>query len=176
VEIGASLQHVSRNRLVLGVGPGGGEAQWAAAGVPYRERGRRTDTALRAPPVRPVRRRVVPVADLAVRGGRRRRPPGRAGHRLRPPGTHDHDRRHRSAGLSRRSAHRRRDRQNVADAYGKDAALAAGLPFTGGPTQVAERLATYETAGASHLVIGLAGPGWRAQCEVLAEARAGQAP
>ena len=29
----ASLQHVSRNRLVLGVGSGGGEAQWAAAGV-----------------------------------------------------------------------------------------------------------------------------------------------
>ncbi|WP_326829745.1 LLM class flavin-dependent oxidoreductase [Streptosporangium sp. NBC_01810] len=42
----ASLQHVSGGRLVLGVGSGGGAGQWAAAGVPYGERGRRTDTAL----------------------------------------------------------------------------------------------------------------------------------
>ncbi len=42
----ASLQHVSDGRLVLGVGSGGGAGQWAAAGVPYGERGRRTDTAL----------------------------------------------------------------------------------------------------------------------------------
>src|SRR5689334_9434352 len=46
----ASLQHVSGNRLILGVGSGGGEAQWAAAGVPYAERGRRTDTAVRLLP------------------------------------------------------------------------------------------------------------------------------
>lgn len=42
----ATLQYVSGNRLVLGVGSGGGAGQWAAAGVPYSERGRRTDTAL----------------------------------------------------------------------------------------------------------------------------------
>ncbi|MFD0656283.1 LLM class flavin-dependent oxidoreductase [Thermocatellispora tengchongensis] len=42
----ASLQYVSGGRLVLGVGSGGGEEQWAAAGVPYKQRGRRTDTAL----------------------------------------------------------------------------------------------------------------------------------
>ena len=42
----ASLQYVSGGRLILGVGSGGGAAQWAAAGVPYGERGRRTDTAL----------------------------------------------------------------------------------------------------------------------------------
>ncbi|WP_037970899.1 LLM class flavin-dependent oxidoreductase [Streptosporangium amethystogenes] len=42
----ASLQHVSGGRLVLGVGSGGGAGQWAAAGVPYGERGRRTDSAL----------------------------------------------------------------------------------------------------------------------------------
>jgi alkanesulfonate monooxygenase SsuD/methylene tetrahydromethanopterin reductase-like flavin-dependent oxidoreductase (luciferase family) len=46
----ASLQHVTDGRLVLGIGSGGGPAQWAAAGVPYRERGRRTDTALRLLP------------------------------------------------------------------------------------------------------------------------------
>jgi alkanesulfonate monooxygenase SsuD/methylene tetrahydromethanopterin reductase-like flavin-dependent oxidoreductase (luciferase family) len=42
----ASLQYVSGDRLVLGVGSGGGPGQWAAAGVPYDQRGSRTDTAL----------------------------------------------------------------------------------------------------------------------------------
>ncbi|MDN3358582.1 LLM class flavin-dependent oxidoreductase [Actinomadura sp. DC4] len=42
----ASLQYVSGGRLILGVGSGGGPAQWAAAGVAYAERGRRTDAAL----------------------------------------------------------------------------------------------------------------------------------
>lgn len=48
----ASLQHVSGGRVILGVGAGGDrhEASWAAAGVPRRERGRRTDAALRALP------------------------------------------------------------------------------------------------------------------------------
>ncbi|MFH9419764.1 LLM class flavin-dependent oxidoreductase [Streptomyces sp. NPDC017529] len=46
----ASLQHVADGRLVLGVEPGGGREQWAAAGVPYEERGRRTDSALRLLP------------------------------------------------------------------------------------------------------------------------------
>jgi alkanesulfonate monooxygenase SsuD/methylene tetrahydromethanopterin reductase-like flavin-dependent oxidoreductase (luciferase family) len=44
----ASLQHVSGDRLVLGVGVGGDrhDRSWAAAGVPRSERGRRTDAAL----------------------------------------------------------------------------------------------------------------------------------
>lgn len=46
----ASLQYVSGDRLILGVGSGGGEEQWRAAEVPFAERGRRTDRALRALP------------------------------------------------------------------------------------------------------------------------------
>ncbi|TCC65515.1 LLM class flavin-dependent oxidoreductase [Kribbella pittospori] len=46
----ASLQYVSGERLILGVGSGGGEEQWRAAEVPFAERGRRTDRALRALP------------------------------------------------------------------------------------------------------------------------------
>jgi len=48
----ASLQHISGDRLLLGVGAGGDrhEASWAAAGVPRKERGRRTDEALRLLP------------------------------------------------------------------------------------------------------------------------------
>jgi alkanesulfonate monooxygenase SsuD/methylene tetrahydromethanopterin reductase-like flavin-dependent oxidoreductase (luciferase family) len=48
----ASLQHVSHDRLILGVGAGGDRhnLSWVAAGVPRRERGRRTDAALRVLP------------------------------------------------------------------------------------------------------------------------------
>jgi alkanesulfonate monooxygenase SsuD/methylene tetrahydromethanopterin reductase-like flavin-dependent oxidoreductase (luciferase family) len=48
----ASLQHVSGGRVLLGIGAGGGrhQASWAAAGVRRRERGRRTDAALRVLP------------------------------------------------------------------------------------------------------------------------------
>ncbi|UUV32640.1 LLM class flavin-dependent oxidoreductase [Amycolatopsis roodepoortensis] len=46
----ATLQEVSGERLILGIGSGGGEAQFAAAGVPYGERGPRTDQALRLLP------------------------------------------------------------------------------------------------------------------------------
>lgn len=48
----ASLQHASGDRVILGVGAGGDrhDQSWVAAGVPRRERGRRTDAALRALP------------------------------------------------------------------------------------------------------------------------------
>jgi alkanesulfonate monooxygenase SsuD/methylene tetrahydromethanopterin reductase-like flavin-dependent oxidoreductase (luciferase family) len=46
----ATLQHVSGGRVALGVGTGGvmmhGTEAWEAVGVPYAERGRRTDEAL----------------------------------------------------------------------------------------------------------------------------------
>jgi alkanesulfonate monooxygenase SsuD/methylene tetrahydromethanopterin reductase-like flavin-dependent oxidoreductase (luciferase family) len=48
----AALQHVSGDRLLLGVGVGGDrhDRSWAAAGVPRTERGRRLDAALRVLP------------------------------------------------------------------------------------------------------------------------------
>ncbi len=42
----ATLQNLSRGRLVLGVGAGWLEAEFAALGVPFRERGRRLDEGL----------------------------------------------------------------------------------------------------------------------------------
>jgi alkanesulfonate monooxygenase SsuD/methylene tetrahydromethanopterin reductase-like flavin-dependent oxidoreductase (luciferase family) len=45
----ASLQHISGNRVLLGVGTGGamhGTEAWEAVGIPYAERGRRTDERL----------------------------------------------------------------------------------------------------------------------------------
>jgi alkanesulfonate monooxygenase SsuD/methylene tetrahydromethanopterin reductase-like flavin-dependent oxidoreductase (luciferase family) len=48
----ATLQHLSGDRVLLGIGVGGDRHQrsWAAAGVPRRERGRRTDAALEVLP------------------------------------------------------------------------------------------------------------------------------
>jgi alkanesulfonate monooxygenase SsuD/methylene tetrahydromethanopterin reductase-like flavin-dependent oxidoreductase (luciferase family) len=48
----ASLQHVSGDRIILGVGAGGDrhDRSWTAVGLPRRERGRRTDAALRVLP------------------------------------------------------------------------------------------------------------------------------
>ncbi|MFI6291466.1 LLM class flavin-dependent oxidoreductase [Nonomuraea sp. NPDC050790] len=49
----ASLQHLSGGRVLLGIGSGGpvhGEAAWRAVGVPFAERGRRTDAALEVLP------------------------------------------------------------------------------------------------------------------------------
>ena len=48
----ASLQYLSGGRLLLGIGAGGDrhDAAWNAAGIPRRERGRRTDEALRVLP------------------------------------------------------------------------------------------------------------------------------
>ena len=60
---------------------------------------------------------------------------------------------------------------NIARAYGKSLDQAEGLPIVGDAQQVADRFAAYADAGATHLVIGLAGDGWREQCEILAEAR-----
>lgn len=49
----ATLQHLSGDRVLLGVGSGGsahGEAAWRAVDVPFAERGRRTDESLAALP------------------------------------------------------------------------------------------------------------------------------
>jgi alkanesulfonate monooxygenase SsuD/methylene tetrahydromethanopterin reductase-like flavin-dependent oxidoreductase (luciferase family) len=49
----STLQHVSGNRLVLGVGTGNpvhGDIGWRAAGMSYADRGQRTDAALRVLP------------------------------------------------------------------------------------------------------------------------------
>jgi alkanesulfonate monooxygenase SsuD/methylene tetrahydromethanopterin reductase-like flavin-dependent oxidoreductase (luciferase family) len=49
----STMQYVSGNRVVLGVGTGNpvhGDIGWRAAGVPYENRGRRTDEALRVLP------------------------------------------------------------------------------------------------------------------------------
>jgi alkanesulfonate monooxygenase SsuD/methylene tetrahydromethanopterin reductase-like flavin-dependent oxidoreductase (luciferase family) len=207
----ASLRWISGGRLVLGVGSGGGPEQWAAAGVPYAERGARTDTALRLLPEllagaevvlpdqadAPVRlgpatavppiwvgnaspvaiRRAAQLGDGwfpsligpdAVAAGltrlRELRPPDRPEPTVAVGATGTF-----GAGADRPS---RRDlAEGISRAYGRPADEVLDIPLAGPPAAVAEQLARYAGAGAHHVVIGLGGAGWRAQCDALAEIR-----
>jgi alkanesulfonate monooxygenase SsuD/methylene tetrahydromethanopterin reductase-like flavin-dependent oxidoreductase (luciferase family) len=205
----ASLQYVSRDRLILGIGSGGGPAQWDAAGVPYAERGRRTDTALRllpslltgekvqlapdqptielAPAVTPPPFWVGNASQVAIRRA------ARFGDGWFPSVLTAEDVAHGATQLVELAAEYSRPtpviavgaagslgsggptRDEVAtslsQSYGIPASKAVSIPITGGPAQVAERLAEYHAVGARHLAMGFSGPNWREQCEVLAEAR-----
>src|ERR1700761_9188787 len=81
----ATLQYLSGDRVLLGIGAGGDrhDAAWQAAGGPRRERGHRTHEAPRPPP-RPLGGRRgrphpggAPPAHRQRRQSRRPRPPGR---------------------------------------------------------------------------------------------------
>lgn len=189
----ASLQYVSQGRLVLGVGSGGGPKQWAAAGVPYAERGKRTDTALRLLP-RLLAGEQVDDIELAPAVSR---PPfwignaspvaiqraARYGDGWFPSLISPEDVAQGAKQLGGRltiavgatgrlgNADRASIAAGISEAYGMPLERAMRIPITGGPQEVAERLAAYEAAGASHLVFGVSGGDWRAQCELLAEAR-----
>ncbi|XVQ15567.1 LLM class flavin-dependent oxidoreductase [Spirillospora sp. CA-255316] len=210
----ATLAHLARGRLVLGAGSGGGPEQWAAAGVPYGERGRRTDTALEllprllageevplpdapgAPPVRlepavdmpPVWvgnasaaaiRRAARLGDgwfpslispEEVAEGAERLAEQATGHGRPVPvvaigGTC-------ALGTGPGLPSREDLASGISGAYGRPLEEVLDIPLTGKPEEAAERLAAYRAAGARHAVIGVAGPGWRAQVDLLAEVRA----
>jgi alkanesulfonate monooxygenase SsuD/methylene tetrahydromethanopterin reductase-like flavin-dependent oxidoreductase (luciferase family) len=205
----ASLQHVSQGRLILGIGSGGGPAQWAAAGVSYADRGRRTDTALRllpgllagekvqlapdqptvelAPAVTPPPFWIGNASPVAIRRA------ARFGDGWFPSVLTAEDVAHGAARLAELAAEHGRPTPvitvggagslgsggpshdeiatSLSQSYGIPADKAASIPITGGPKQVAEKLAEYHAVGAQHLVLGFSGANWRGQCEVLAEAR-----
>jgi alkanesulfonate monooxygenase SsuD/methylene tetrahydromethanopterin reductase-like flavin-dependent oxidoreductase (luciferase family) len=62
-------------------------------------------------------------------------------------------------------------RHSLVAAYGMDPDQAAAVPLTGTPARAAERIEEYADAGATHLVVGATGPGWRRQYELLAETK-----
>lgn len=189
----ASLQHVAAGRVVLGIGSGGGEEQWAAAGVPYAERGARTDTALARlphlladPPVeRPpfwvgnasavALRRAARygdgwfpslVAPSALVVGVRRLGELAAGHGRSVPTVAIGA----TGALGPGVPSRREIAEGVAAVYGRPVDEVGSVPLSGSPQQVAEQLVAYREAGAAHAVVGVAGGDWREQCALLAAA------
>lgn len=195
----ASLQHLSNDRVILGIGSGGGPAQWAAAGVPYADRGRRTDRALDLLPGLLAGEPVVVDGQRVVLEPGVTRPPfwvgnaspvalrraARAGDGWFPsliPAAEV------AAGAARLAdladtprviavgatgalgenvASQGEIEESIRANYGR---AAVGVPITGGPGQVADRLTEFHQAGAHHLVMGFADGDWRTQCDLLAEA------
>ncbi|GGP00981.1 LLM class flavin-dependent oxidoreductase [Nonomuraea glycinis] len=209
----ATLQHVSGDRLVLGIGSGGGPGQWRAAGVPFDQRGSRTDTALELLP-----------RLLAGKETRLRDEPGEPAVELTPAtamppvwvGNASRIAIRRAArwgdgwfpslisprevatgrellsasaqeagrtvpviaiggvaalGTGSEVPSRARIASGISGAYGRPLEEAMEIPLTGPPQQAAERLAAYREAGATHAVVGISGGDWRAQVDLLAEAR-----
>ncbi|HEY7201910.1 MAG TPA: LLM class flavin-dependent oxidoreductase [Candidatus Dormibacteraeota bacterium] len=200
----ATLQLLSGGRVILGVGTGGeahGSAGWEAAGIPYAERGRRTDAALAAlPGLIAGGGGLAPAADVPpiwVGGGspaalRRAVAHGAAWF---PSMVLADAVAEGASRLGELAAAAGRQPPAVAvggfalldeaaaggsalerlaaglAAYGVPPDRAARLPVAGPPEAAAERFAEYARAGAGHLVLNVAGADWRRQCELIAEAR-----
>ena len=197
----ASLQEVSANRLILGIGSGGGPEQWAAAGIPYADRGRRTDEALSLLPGllagketliagHPVTLQpAVPqppfwignASPVAIRRA------ARLGNGWFPSLISPTQVAEGATELADLSAENHviaigttgalgsgvRSQQELSAAITKTYGTPAeGIPITGSPSEAAARLATYAQAGAHHIVMGFADSNWQTQCDLLAQATA----
>ncbi|WP_232663680.1 LLM class flavin-dependent oxidoreductase [Pseudonocardia sp. TRM90224] len=199
----ATLVEISGGRFVLGVGSGGGPEQWAAAGVPYDERGARTDTALEllpallagepvtlpdgaavtlAPAVAPPPVWVGNASAVALRRAARfgagwfpsliTAAEVAAGVATLAAAQHRPTVAIGMAGALGAGVPARTEiAAGIASAYGRPVEEVASVPLSGGPGEVAEQLAAYAAAGASHAVIGIAGGDWRRQVDLLAEAK-----
>jgi alkanesulfonate monooxygenase SsuD/methylene tetrahydromethanopterin reductase-like flavin-dependent oxidoreductase (luciferase family) len=203
-----TLQHLSGNRVVLGVGIGGfpGSPFWRAAGGPPHGRGRWTDAALRAlpglirgeptklgddeitlgpaAPVPPIliggnseaamRRAVlygdgwapslIGPADLAGKVVRLREIADELQRPVPSISVGGH------AILVDNPAAVESFVRVLVEAHGMPPEKAAGVPVTGSPARVAERLQAYSEAGADRVGLGLDGGDWMRQAEALAEA------
>jgi alkanesulfonate monooxygenase SsuD/methylene tetrahydromethanopterin reductase-like flavin-dependent oxidoreductase (luciferase family) len=186
----ATLQRVSANRVVLGVGAGGfpGTPFWQAAGGPATGRGRHTDEVLAALPELISGLGHVPVPPIFV-GGNSDAALRRVvsyGHGWLPSllteaeladrltvlrtltdsdptvhvGTH----------LGIDAAARDTIVADLVRLHGMSREKAATIPITGGPREIAERLAGYGAAGADGVTVALDGD-WRRGIDLLAEAQ-----
>lgn len=176
-----TLQYVSGDRLLLGVGTGNpahGDAGWRAAGVPYEGRGRRTDDALRLLPglVRgePVTlpdgtvtrldpSATVPPVLVAGNGARARARAARYGDgwvSLAPSPAEL------SAGLG--------EIADLAAEHGRAApkATVVAVPPDSEPARAAEQLAAYAAAGAERAILAPTGADTRRDYEFAAAVRA----
>jgi alkanesulfonate monooxygenase SsuD/methylene tetrahydromethanopterin reductase-like flavin-dependent oxidoreductase (luciferase family) len=194
----ATLQHLSRGRLLLGVGVGGDrhDRSWQAVGVPRSERGRRLDAALavlpdliagievagvQLAPAAPVPPIVVGgISDPAVRRAEAHdgwfllpMPPegvAEAAGRVTVPVTANQ-----TVAIVGDPALPSRGEvvQRMVDPdglYGAPAEIVEQFLLYGEPDEIAERLDAYGAAGAARIVVTFAAGDWHRQAELLATA------
>jgi alkanesulfonate monooxygenase SsuD/methylene tetrahydromethanopterin reductase-like flavin-dependent oxidoreductase (luciferase family) len=177
----ASLQQLSGNRVALGVGTGNpahGDIGWRAAGVPFRERGRRTDEALRVLPALVSGRPAVlgdglevtlapgaPMPPVLVAGNgdralRRAAAYGDGWLSIALPPEEV------AAGLATLG--------ELAAAYGRPAprATVVGPALDTDPVKAAAQLSAYQAAGAERVILAPSAAGWQRDYEFAGELRA----
>lgn len=177
----STLQYVSGDRLVVGVGTGNpahGDTGWRAAGVSYSDRGRRTDDALRVLPGLVTGQETALADDLQVTiAPGATMPPvlvaGNGKPALRRAATYGdgwvslgqtpEEMRTAVAALAGLAAEQGRPAP-------KATVLASGLDSD--PKAAAEQLATYADAGAERAIIAPTGSDWRRDYEFAAKLRA----
>ncbi len=174
----ATLQYVSGDRLILGVGTGNpahGDVGWRAAGMPFAERGRRTDEALRLlPDLVAGRPTVLPDGtEVTLAPGATMPPVLVAGDGARA--------RRRAAayadgwvaiGLEPRQVRAHVDELTALAAEYDRGPLAVTIvapPLAADPGQAAEQLAAYAEAGAERVVLAPSGAEWQAGYEFAAK-------
>lgn len=177
----STLQYVSGDRVALGVGTGNpahGDIGWRAAGVPFEDRGRRTDEALSVLPalvtgqaavladgleVTLAPGSVMPPVLIAGNGTKARRRAAAYGDGWMSIALSPSDV---SAGLAELRA--------LATHYGRPApsATVVGPALGRDPGQAASRLSAYASVGTERVILTPAGPDWRRDYEFAGKVRA----
>jgi alkanesulfonate monooxygenase SsuD/methylene tetrahydromethanopterin reductase-like flavin-dependent oxidoreductase (luciferase family) len=176
----STLQHVSGNRLVLGVGTGNpahGDIAWRAAGMPYADRGRRTDEALRVLPdlVTGMRTVLADGLEVAIAPGADMPPVVVAGNgrpALRRAARYGDG--WASIGLSpEQVAESLAEINRLAGENGRPPvrATVVGPGVGADPGRAAELLAAYEEAGTERVILAPTGPDWQRDYEFAAKVR-----
>lgn len=177
----ATLQYVSGDRLIVGVGTGNpahGDVAWRAAGVSFAERGRRTDEALRVLPELVAGRPVV-LAD----GTEITLAPGATMPPVLVAGDAEAARRRAAAyadgwigiGLEpHRIGARVTELAALTGEYGRPplTVTVVAPPLATDPGRAAEQLNAYAEAGAARVVLAVSGPEWQADYEFAAKIKA----
>ena len=177
----STLQYVSGNRLVLGVGTGNpahGDIGWRAAGVSYADRGARTDAALRVLPDLVAGKRtalddglevalapgsMMPPVVVAGNGRAARQRAARYGNGWASLGLPAEEV---AAGLA--------EIGRIAGEHGRQPikATIVGPEVDAGPRRAAAQLDAYEAAGVERVILAPTGTDWRRDYEFAASVRA----